>query len=297
MLITPHAPYNFELILQVFARFSATALFVADHESYTRLFRMGEALVLVRVTSIGTIEQPQLQVDILDSTAPYNPQILQQAISQVLGCMHNLQAFYDFASHEPTLSWVQALTGMPNAHNENLYEAWAFTVIEQHISWSSALKIQQRMVQLLGDALTHDDRIFYTLPTPATLAQCSTDDLAPLKLTRARVALLLEIGRSIQAGEWSDWQELAPETLYERLMAVRGVGHWTASVTVGRTYGVYPYVHYNDVALQAAVNAYYLHAEKRASIQQTQATFAPYGKWAGLVANFLMYRWVLDKYP
>jgi DNA-3-methyladenine glycosylase II len=294
--LQPQQPYRFDLLLAMLSRAVAPPLFrVTDNACY-RAFRMGAGLALVRVLAY----EQALQIESLASTSPIDEALLRQQVTTVLGVNISLKPFYQVAKNDPVLwAWLEPLVGMPQHGCEDLYEALLTTIIEQHIAWTAALKIQRRLVELFGDSITHEGITYYVLPTPQRFASLTPQDLAPLKLTTARTQLLLDIARMTADGtlDWSVLRHLPHHELYTRLMQLKGVGHWTASVTIGRACGVNPYVNDNDVALQAAVNTFFYGLPKRASLQTTREAFAPYGVWAGTVANFLMTRWVLEKYP
>jgi len=117
-----------------------------------------------------------------------------------------------------------------------------------------------------------------------------------LQITFKRMLLLIDIAQKF-ADNPTYLQQQEPintQNLYDDLLKIRGVGHWTASVVVSRATGIYPFVPHNDVALQAAVSEYFSVEKSAAAIK---AIFANYGEFAGLAAHFTLMKWVLDKYP
>ena len=318
--------YRWELLLEVLSRFAATALFRVHDGAYYRAFRTEDTLTLFRLAPNAT--QTMLEIQMLAHRkatpipSPFPPTLERVAekgstslssleagiesnfvsypltpFARVVGAYPDSSVFYAYAQTQSDLwEWIAPIVGMPNFHSENLYEALLFTVIEQHISWASALKIQVRFVDLFGDHIEYEGVRYGVLPTPEHLSSLTREDLLPLKLTMTRLDLLIHIADLFASGDLADWESVTPQAMYTRLLTVKGIGHWTAAVTVARAYGIAPFVHDNDVALQAAVNAYLLKQPKRASRADTLATFAPYGEHAGTVANLLMMRWVLERY-
>ena len=158
---------------------------------------------------------------------------------------------------------------------------------------------QQRLIQATGTAIVHEDRTLYAMPTPRQLAHAPDEALKATKITFKRQALLRQIAEHVLSGEidLDAWGQLSAESLYTALLQIKGIGHWTAAVVVARATGQYPYVLHNDVALQAAVNHYFLGGKGRIPGQQLIDTLAPYGAFAGLVAHFTIIKWVLEMYP
>lgn len=60
-------------------------------------------------------------------------------------------------------------------------------------------------------------------------------------------------------------RDVSPDEAYKRLLAIKGIGHWTAAVTLERAFGHTDWVAYNDVVLQAATNRYLLGGSGRFS--------------------------------
>jgi 3-methyladenine DNA glycosylase/8-oxoguanine DNA glycosylase len=305
MLPTPHQPdsqpYHWDLLVAVLSRFAAQPLFCLHSGAYWRIFRADTssgnlALMRIRPGSDGNLTLTPIAVSGAVDALPPAQRCL-RVVGFTAEALARAASFCQFARGRPELwAWVQPLEGIPMLLSEDLYEALVFTVIEQHISWVSALKVQERFVRLFGATMLHEGSRYGTLPTPAQLASLREADLAPLRLTRARLNLLLHIGRLFAEGAFDDWEVKAPRDMYAGLLQIRGVGHWTASVAVARAYGHSPYIHDNDVALQAAVGQYLLGGGGRATRAQTLAAFSPYGEWAGDAAHYLMMRWILDKY-
>jgi DNA-3-methyladenine glycosylase II len=194
---------------------------------------------------------------------------------------------------------IAPLVGVPEWRTPTVFEALVKTIIEQQIAWVTALRAQKWLVEWAGGRIDYDDTPFYAFPTPARLASASLDDLKPLKITFKRMQLLIDIAQQIDSGalDLEAWISLPPEAAYERLLAIKGIGHWTAAVTLERAFGHKNWVAYNDVVLQAAVNRYFLDRVGRVTPAQVMDTFGPHGAFAGLAAHYTMLRWVLDVYP
>jgi DNA-3-methyladenine glycosylase II len=186
--------------------------------------------------------------------------------------------------------------GMPLYRSENLYEALVFVIIEQHISWVKAQKAQRVLVEWGNNFIEYEGHKYYAMPTPQQLANATIDELKPTKITFKRMQLLIDMAQKfLNDPEFMTLdRRISAQELYNELLKIKGIGHWTASVVVSRAMGVYPFVPYNDVALQAAVAEYF---EVAKSAEMTKAVFAEYAEFGGLAAHFTLIKWVLDKYP
>jgi DNA-3-methyladenine glycosylase II len=295
----PTPPYNFTLLLDVLSRFAHPTMDVVGEGAYWRVLRSNGGLALLRVTSRGLTDAPLLDVHLVAQTGDIDSQKVLADLQHILHTDAGRADFVAAARTDERLWQVVApLVGLPEWRTINLFEALMQTIIEQQIAWTTAQKAQRWLVEWAGDCIIHNDSAYYTFPTPARLAAASVDDLKPLKITFKRMALMIDLAGQIVRGDL-DVDALArqtPDDAYRQLLSIKGIGHWTAAVTLERAFGHKAWIAYNDVVLQAATNRYFYGGVGRIPPQQVIDTFTPYGIHAGLAAHYTMIRWVIDQY-
>jgi DNA-3-methyladenine glycosylase II len=294
----PRSPYRFDLLLDFLARFAYPTLDTVRENAYWRAVRAGGGLALFRVTGSGSLDNPRLDVHLVAQTGSINLDTALEALRRILYLDADRGAFYDAARGDGLL-WgiIEPLVGMPGLRSASVFEALAQTIIEQQIAWVTAQRAQRWLVEWAGNRITDGHTTHYVFPTPEQIAAASVDDLKPLKITFKRMGLLLTLARQVVSGEL-DLEGLrgqAPDTAYQVLMGIKGIGHWTAAVTLERAWGHYR-VAYNDVVLQAATNRYFFGGQGRIPAERVAETFAQYDSFGGLAAHFTMLRWVMDEY-
>ncbi|HEX2908298.1 MAG TPA: hypothetical protein VHO69_15610 [Phototrophicaceae bacterium] len=295
----PTPPYDFVLRLQLLARYAHPTLDMVDQGAYWRALRVGAELALVRVTSRGTSANSALEVDLMAQSGAVRHEAVLAALTRVLP-LTDASAFYTFAHQDEHLTEIiQPVIGLPEIRTASVFEALAQTIIEQQISWTTAQRAQRWLVEWAGSGISYNDKTFYTFPTAAQIAAASPDDLKPLKITFKRIALLQDIAQRVTNGELAleTLCDLPPEAAYTNLLNLKGIGHWTAVVTLARACGYYHGVAHNDVALQSATNRYFYGGQGRIPPALVTETFARYGEFAGFVADLTLARWVLEQYP
>lgn len=301
--IRPQPPYDFALTLDVVRRYAHPSVDHARDDAYVRCLRLPDASrVLVRVHA-DTGQPPGLHVHLLAASREPDDAavdaILAQ-VTQVLGTDLDMRPFYTAAREHPAL-WklVEPLQGVRMLRSVSLFEALAVTVIEQQIAWTSAQRAQAWLVAWAGDGLVYNGETFYAFPTPEQIAAATVEDLTPMKITFKRMRLLIDIAGQVVVGtlDLESLRAAPPSAMYTALLALKGIGHWTATYAITRSHGpLHPYVGTNDVALQAAVNRYFYGGEGRIPPAQVEATFAPFGEFAGTAALHTVLRWVRDRY-
>lgn len=281
------------------ARFRHPALNVIHEGAYWRTLEQGQALALVRVSPAGTADAPILSVDLAAQDGEIDEQKLLAILSHILGTDEDRTAFYAMArSDERLWAVVEPVYGLPDLRSSSVFEALMQTIIEQHIAWVSAQRAQRWLVEWAGRGIRYEGQEFYAFPSPEQIAGARLDELKPLKITHGRIALMTSIAGGVVTGEL-DLEAINSLPLgdaYERLLEIKGVGHWTAAVTLSRALGREDYIPYNDVGLQAAVKHYFFNQRGRATAKMVKDTFASYGAFAGKAAACTLVRWVLDRY-
>ena len=295
----PPAPYDLMTTAKLLNRYHGV-LDIERDGAYWRALNIDGAAVLVRVQQRGSDAQPALNVELVAGDKSHAPAALER-IRWVLATDVDVSGFSSFArQHAPRL-WdvTRPLAGVRHFRSETLFEALATVVIEQQISLAAALKAQRRFAEWGGLSVSAQGMDFYTFPTVERAAAADADALqAELKITRRRVAVIQQAARGITDGtlDIEGLRDVDAGTAYERLLAIKGVGHWTVAWTLLRGLGRYDYVGHNDVALRDAVGYYFHDTDERVSPETVAETFAAFGPHAGLAAFYTLMRWALDRY-
>lgn len=300
----PTAPYRFDLICDLISRqpHPVSDVVEFDHAEtvqhgqprYLRALRLSGGVSLWQVTAQDdALQAVWLAGDVLD---------LDEA-GAVLGWICNIDTdtapFFEYAQTQPSL-WnvIASLRGLRWLRTPTVFESLISLVIEQHISWVSAQRCQQALVAQLGDSIDYDGRRFYLYPTVTRLASATVEDLAEVKVTHKRKALLIDLAQQIAGGlDVEGWRSLPHDEFYTRLLALKGIGPWTAANVVTRATGAMRFVPSGDVALQAAANRYFNGVTGKLTPAETEAVFAQFAPYAGEAAHYTFARWVLDHYP
>jgi DNA-3-methyladenine glycosylase II len=296
--LSPIPPYDFAKTLRI-ARYH-TVLDVVQDGVYWRALRLGEASLLLRVVSAGTVEQPLLQV--------YAPLVQgnitkQQALTTaayLLGIDSDPNPFYALAQTDALL-WqsVLPLWGARHVRAATLFEALLTTIIEQQIALTLAQRAERWLAEWGGNFIDFHGQRFYMFPRPEQIGAASLSDLAPLKITGRRVQTMIDLAQKQASGDidLETYLHLPPAEAHHKLVQLKGVGTWTAAWALMRTQSFYHYMGSGDVALRAAVNGRFFNQPGRADPETVDALFARYGEFAGAAAFHVLMDYALGRYP
>lgn len=288
MRFHPIPPYDFARTME-----ASRSLFVMGtmiDGAYRRVLRVGDALALIDVTNRGTVDAPLIEAKLLAAHGTPDESTLWAKARRILNVDSDLKPFYALTDDDPVLAeTVRLLYGMHSLQADSLFEALALTVIEQQIALKMAQAAERWLLAWGGESISYEGETYYAFPRPERIATAALDDLTPLKITFGRMQRLIDLARAAETLE--ALRDQPAEIVYEALVGYTGIGHWTAAWTLIRAQGRFAYVGVNDVALRAAVNAYYFGLGGRADAAVVDTTFARYGAHAGIAAYYTLMRW------
>lgn len=287
-------PYDFALTMRLLRHFPTPVTDIVDGEGwYWRALHSGEGLALLRVS-------PERDVYLAASLGAIDREGVLRDLRHILAVDADPRPFYAAAQSDPAL-WaiVGPLSGIRWLRTPTVWEALVMLIIEQHIAWKTAQRAQRVLVEWADQRIHCEGVDYYTYPTPAQIAAATLDDLKPLKITTRRIQMLIAIAQQVKSGalDLEALRHLPHEDAYQQLMALKGVGHWTAANVIQRAFGVFAYVPDSDVALQAAANHYFNGARGRLSPKALRDLYSQFGVHAPAAAYHTIQRLVFDRYP
>lgn len=114
----------------------------------------------------------------------------------------------------------------------DVYELAVRAILGQQVSVAAATTLAARVVARYGEPLEHApvpvNRLF---PAPATLSRARFNGLG---ITGSRIAAIRELSRAVAGGDIDVGFDAEPAALKRELMAIRGVGPWTAEYVAMR---------------------------------------------------------------
>lgn len=285
-------PFSFAQTVSA-ARFYSVLGIAMPDGAYRRVLRVGDTLALAGFRAVdGGVD-----VDLLAAGGPVDATQFEARARWMLHPELDLAPFYAQAQADPGLArLIGPLDGLRAFRLDSVFEALAITIIEQQIALTMAQAAERWLIRTYGEALDYEGETYYAFPRPEALAPLTPQDLTPLKITFIRMGRLIDMARAMAEGAL-DLEPLAadPDALYPQMLALHGVGHWTAAWALIRSSGQFRYFGRADVALRAAANRHFADRPGRMDGDALDARFARFGDQAGLAAFYLIIRYAHDK--
>ena len=134
---------------------------------------------------------------------------------------------------------------------EGLFEALLFQIVGQQISVSALNAIYGRLRALFGDGR----------PDPEALFGTSVEELRLIGLSTRKAEYARDLARRALDGELDGLEELPHEEARARLVAIKGIGPWTADGALLIAFGLTDVLMAGDLVLRKAVKRTYGLAE------------------------------------
>ena len=253
--ITPTAPYDFDLTagsLTYFQNRHAADMF--EDGALRRVLTLGSEPALVAVRSVGSVNAPKLAIEISgDSLTPADIDEALMLVRRMLATEDDIAAFYDMALNDLHLApLVRNMYGLRLTCAPTAYEALTLAILGQQISTHVARMLRSLLIETYGDRITIGGETLYAFPRPQTLAEAGVEGLRAIKFSGRKAEYITGISERVASGELSleAMSGLPDDEIVSGLMALRGVGAWTAHWMLIRAFGRPDGFPHGDLALQ-----------------------------------------------
>ena len=285
--IKPVPPFNFELTAGYHTYFqSRYGTDTMEDGVYRRLIDLDDKLVLASVRSIGTLEAPELALELQGpELSPDDVESATDRVSWLLGVDQGLAPFYELGRADQAMAGlVEQFYGLHLPHTASVFEALVLAVLGQQISTNVARIIRTLLIETFGPSAEFDGEIYYAFPRPASIWASSPAELHTMKLTQRKSEYVHGLAGSSLDPEMGleRLEELTDREIVEKLVALRGVGIWTAQWALIRAVGRPDALPLGDLALRRVVSRLFMDGEdvNDAKVEEIAQRWSPYRTYA-----------------
>jgi 3-methyladenine DNA glycosylase/8-oxoguanine DNA glycosylase len=197
-------------------------------------------------------------------------------VRTLLGLAFDLAGFYAWATEDETLALiVPTLAGFRPPLTPDPFEMLVGAITAQQVSLFSAMAIRNRLIERFGVQVGEA----WAFPTRERVAGATEAELFALGFSRRKAEYVVGLARSDL--DLEALAALPDEEVTARLVALRGLGEWTAAWFLARHLARPHAWPWGDLALRKAVEANYRELDVRAAA----ARFHPF---QNLTAHYLL---------
>ena len=290
--IKPIPPFDFHLSATIFAGGDPQVRTYANGK-FWQVLRVDSRLLLVIVSASGTVEQPELSVDEQsnDELSPGDVGQAESMITSLFNLSFDLTAFYEDVQADTVLAVVtERLRGLKSPTTPTVFEALVDSIIEQQIALNVAHSLERAVIRTFGEVLELDETVYYAYPTPENIAAGTVEQLRACGLSMRKAEYVHGIATLIVQGELDLEQYKAcedAELVIAELTKLRGVGRWTAELTMLRGMRKLEALPADDLGLRRHIAHHYCN-DRKISGAEVRTIAENWGKWKGLAAYYLI---------
>jgi len=300
MLLKPREPFSFAHTLRFIlsppallnGRQFAPLLDYFEDGEYRRVAEMGGELILYGVREELRGSKPALRVRILAGPQDESTQhAIRAQVERQFSTDLDLNPFYRLAESDPVLSrLVVHFRGMRIPQAATVFETVISAILEQQVNLTFAHQVKKALIETYGRQVEFEVHRYNAFPDPAALAITTPRELRRLQISGPKARYLIGISRATVDGslDLEGLREVEPAVAYERLLAQKGAGPWTAQYVGLRALGHLDCLPAADVGLQKAIRDFYgLRKQPSAARVEKLAE-----RWAGWRSYATFYLWL-----
>jgi DNA-3-methyladenine glycosylase II len=207
---------------------------------------------------------------------------IEPVVRKLLGLEFELEPFAEFAAGEPVLArLVPQLAGFRPPIAPDPFEALVSSITAQQVSLHAAFAIRNRLIERYGERGEHA----FSFPAPERLAPLGSNDLLVLGFSRRKAEYVIGLARA--EPDYAELARLPDDEVKARLVAIRGLGEWTADWFLARHLARANAWPAGDLGLRKAVAAFYRGGDD-VSIQEVRSMGALFDSFQNLTAHYLL---------
>ncbi|MBP1928796.1 DNA-3-methyladenine glycosylase II [Methanolinea mesophila] len=291
--LLPAPPYDFPLSARIFSEGDPAIRSFRDG-IFTHAFCLEDRLrVVAEVRPGGSVEDPLLELSIRSPArlAADTVDLVKTRIENILNIRDDLRPFYSEMHEDPIMTELcTRLRGLKSPTTPTVFEALADSIIEQQISLAAARKMEDKLVKEFGASFVLDGEEFFCYPSPGTLAAGTPERFRACGLSTRKGEYIRDTSRLIAEGTLDleglrEYEDI--DVIIGKLMEIRGIGRWTAELTVLRGMHRVEAIPADDLGIRKLISRFYRDGDDITG-EEARGIAKRWGRWKGLAAFYLI---------
>lgn len=289
--LQPVPPFRLDLTVWALRRRPHNLVDRWDGQTYRRVLLVHDQPVEVAVTQIGPAEAPLLRVETVNSYPHWEwASILTARLVKMLGLAADLAPFYRLAGADDRLRpLAERFRGLKPPRFPSVFEALVNAIACQQLSLTLGIHLLNRLATTYAPALPVDGTAQPAFPRPGDLAGLDPDGLRALGFSRAKGTALIEVARGFTNDrlDLEDSDGLSKSEAMTRLVALKGVGRWSAEYVLLRGLGRWSVFPGDDAGARRNLETW-LHPAEPLDYEGVRRQLARWQPYAGLIYFHLL---------
>ncbi|MHA2407955.1 MAG: DNA-3-methyladenine glycosylase family protein, partial [Candidatus Ranarchaeia archaeon] len=270
-----------------------------ENGRFWQVIRVNDKLILAIVKAVGTIDKPKVAAE-LKSNGKITEEDMKKAeetVTALFSLDYDLKPFYEMVKDDKIMAHLtRKLWGLKSPTTPTIYEALVDSIVEQQISLEAANSIENKITKKFGDTLDLEGDTYYAYPTPQRLASVSAEEFRECGLSFRKGEYIKGASTLIAEGKLN-LEKLknfeSSEQIIRELDEIRGIGVWTAELTMLRGMQRLEALPADDLGLRRVISHYYCDGKMVTGVEARRIAIG-WGRWKGLAAYYLVVASMLE---
>jgi DNA-3-methyladenine glycosylase II len=286
------APFNFDLTAEIFSS-GDPEIRSYSNGVFHQVLKINGDLVLIEVSSVGTVDKPELLVVLKSNIAitSLEQKAAGKMVELIFNFDFNLNSFYHDVKDDHVMHHIsQQLYGLKNPTTPTVFESLVDSIVEQQISIKVAHTIEQRLAKKFGETIIIEGNKYFVYPTPQSISDVSISEIQQVGLSMRKAEYIHGVSKLIADGKL-DLEKMKnqknPSDIIAELDEIKGIGVWTAELTMLRGMQRLDALPADDFGIRRVISRYYC-GGKPIKADEARGIAEAWGRWKGLAAFYLI---------
>lgn len=251
-----------------------------DGSHYWRALRHGSQLMAYRARQ----ESGSIVIE-----TDGDPSLAASDLEYRLGGTLPVAPLHSLCASDPVIERERALRpGYRPPLEPDLLASLVTSITAQQVNLTWATTTRKRLVERYGVSYPFQGQTLWCFPLPEVLAAADADDLRELQFTTRKSEFIVEVSRQVASGTLADLEHRSDDEVVDALVAIRGIGRWTAEWALARHLGRPNAVAAGDLGVRKAISHIYLGADDLLPEEEIRKVVAPWGAAANWATHLFL---------
>ncbi len=291
LIVRPLPPFRLDLTAWALRRRARNLIDRWDGSTYRRALHLDGNIVEVAVRQAGSVVKPRLIVTAVPALGnAHDRRRIRQALDRLLGLNIDLSAWYRLAARDARLRpLARRFRGVKPPRFPTVFEALVNAFACQQLSLEVGLELLNRLAAVARRKIRSGEALYDAFPAPDNLAGLPEGRFRAVGFSAQKARAIRDLSREITSGAFEpallDVHD--DDAVRERLLALQGVGRWTAEYVLLRGLGRLDVFPGDDVGAQKRL-ALWLRRRRPLDYDGVRRVVQPWQPYAGMVYFHLL---------
>lgn len=203
-----------------------------------------------------------------------------------------VEPLWEVADRVPAVAdQLRRMPGYRPPVNPSFLEVLVASICAQQVNLRWAATTLRRLVERFGTRLELAGVRVWKFPEADRLAAADPSEIRALQLTSRKSQYIVGVAEAVTAGELDGLENFGNETVIRRLVAIRGVGRWTADWFLARCLARPDAVAAGDLGVRKVVSRYVAGLDEVLPERDVRAATESWGDGGNWAVHLLLERW------